>query len=135
MLRLKPRGFHLLEVLIVLALFAVMSQWVLASHEQELALARRKEAAAALYALAAALEDYAFANRGYNGASLAQLKIKSLTSGEFYELQIVDARMDRYIIAAHPRKRQATLDTECGTLTLTSTGEKRAGGKHNHHCF
>ena len=124
----KKNGFHLIEILIVLALTSIMSQWVLRSYTTIIAKERRREAEHALFSLASALEDYAIKHESYAGATLHQLKFPSHVASDNYELVINFARENEYLISAHPLARQAEIDTRCGILLLTSTGEKNMSG-------
>lgn len=126
--RINYRGFHLIEILIVLALTSIMSHWMLSSYTSIIAKERRREAEQALFSLASALEEYALQHSSYAGATLQQLKLPSHIAGDSYELVINFARQNEFLISAHPLARQAENDTRCGILLLTSSGEKNMTG-------
>lgn len=124
----KLFGFHLLEILITLALTAIMSQWMLGKYQYFIADARRQEAKQALLALASAMEEYGLQQNGYTDATLQKCHIKAKVAANNYELSIRSATQQRYLISARPLGKQARLDSVCGVLTLTSTGEKSVSG-------
>lgn len=128
----KTNGFHLIEILIVLALTSIMSHWMLNSYASIIAKERRREAVHALYSLASALEGYALEHASYAGATLRQLKLPTRVADGNYELVINFARQNEFQISAHPLARQAEIDTRCGILLLTSTGEKNITGAGTH---
>lgn len=121
-------GFHLIEVLITLALAAILCQWMLGSYQYVIAKERRREAEHNLISLASALEEYAIEHSTYAGATLRKLHFPSLIAGDNYELEINYLRQSDYLISTHPLARQAELDKRCGVLLLSSTGEKSVTG-------
>lgn len=125
---MRQHGFHLIEILIVLAITSIMSHWMLSSYTKVIAKERRREAEHALYSMASALEEYAVEHATYAGATLRQLKIPSRVAGNNYKLMINSARQYTYVISAHPLAQQAEVDARCGILLLTSTGEKSMTG-------
>ena len=124
-------GFHLIEILITLAIISVMSHWVLANYQHFTAETRRREAVNSLFVLASALEQYALANSQYRGATLRKLNMQRSIAGGTYDLQIDNAQENTYQISAHPLQRQAEMDKRCGVLLLTSEGERRVTGTSN----
>ena len=124
-------GFHLIEILIALALTAIISQWLLGHYQNFIADERRREAEQALYALASALEEYAMANATYAGATLQNLRVQAIIANNTYELTINSAQQNDYLVSARPLRDQAKIDSRCGKLLLTSAGEKRSTGHDN----
>jgi type IV pilus assembly protein PilE len=132
----KKKGFHLLEILIVLTIIAISGGWVLGNYQSFLVFERRSEAKTALLKLAASLEDYALIHGSYTDATLLACNITSLVADNFYLLQIDIADTFHYHLSAIPRSTQAKLDTQCGALSLSSNGEKNISGtKTWQHCW
>jgi len=124
----KNYGFHLLEILITLSIIAIISTWATSRYQSLIASTHRREAEHALIALASALESYAIENGSYREASLTKLKVSTLTANNTYKLQITTVTDRGFIISAQPQDRQAVNDDRCGTLALTSSGEKIIDG-------
>jgi prepilin-type N-terminal cleavage/methylation domain-containing protein len=130
------RGFSFIEIIIVLAMIAIMSHWMLGSYQGFIAAAKRREAENTLLTLASALEDYAVQRGSYSGATLRKLHLSALAANHDYEFKIIHADHHAYLIAALPVNRQALIDDQCGTLYLTAAGEKRVSGKTSAaHCW
>lgn len=121
-------GFHLIEILIALAMIGIASQWMIANYQHFIVEEYRREAQHGLVSLASALENYAFENNGFHGASLRKLKVPHYLSRHQYELRIEHVRKNGYLISARPLSKQAVKDAACGVLFLSSTGEKYVSG-------
>jgi type IV pilus assembly protein PilE len=127
----RQRGLHLIEVLIVLALIAISSQWALGHYEQISAHQHRITAQGALYELAMALEEYALENQTYAGATLQALGVKTRVASRQYILTIDKANDVRFVISARPQTPQDMRDQDCGVLSLSSEGDKLASGSRS----
>lgn len=126
-------GFHIIEILITLSLTAIMSHWMLGKYQTFIAETRRREAQQGLFTLASVMEDYAIQHRGYGGATMKKLHTPAKIAGKNYELVIVYANTNDYLISARPLGRQAIVDARCGILSLSSTGESRVSGSGGHN--
>lgn len=124
----QNNGFHLLEILITLSIIAIISTWATSHYQTLIASTHRRETEHALIALASALESYALENGSYADASLIKLKISPHTANKTYKLKIQSATDRSFKISAEPLHQQAAYDNFCGTLSLTSTGEKSNDG-------
>lgn len=124
----QNNGFHLLEILITLSIIAIISTWATSKYQTLIASTHRREAEHALIVLASVLESYALETGSYSDASLTKLKISTFTSNKTYKLKIVNATDRSFMISAEPMHQQAINDNQCGTLSLTSTGEKLNDG-------
>jgi Tfp pilus assembly protein PilE len=125
------QGFHLLEILATLCIIAIISSWTLSNYQRLIASEHRHEAEHALFALASAMESYAMENGTYEDATLEKLRIPHTAANNAYELHITIATNQNFIIAATPRHQQAEIDHACGTLSFTSSGEKKIDGSAN----
>lgn len=123
------QGFHLLEVLVVLVIVTIMSQWMIMNYQSFLARGKRQAAASELYALASALEEFAMLHGGYRHATFADLKVSELVVRHQYQLRLEKIEDQYFKIAALPVGNQAQVDGDCGKLMLTSTGVKSVSGK------
>lgn len=125
---MKTHGFTLFEILLVLALIGILSQFAVSNYQSLTASTKRRDAEIALAMLADRLEDYAVRNGGYRGVTLIKLKIQPKIAGGAYTLRIDEADTSSFLISAHPAGRQTHLDEQCGTLSLNALGDKRISG-------
>lgn len=116
-------GFSLLELLIVLAIVAILAGISFPAYQSHLIKARRTDGQVALFHLATALEKYAVDNHGYEGANFENLKIKPESSQKYYELNIIKSEEMDFLISAEPINAQ-TKDKACGILAMNDKGEK-----------
>jgi type IV pilus assembly protein PilE len=128
-------GFHLIELLIVIAIISILLSIALPQYSQHLIHARRLQAANTLEKLALALEQYYFRHQSYTDATLTSLGFPSVIADNHYALLIQTAETDVYQIAAIPISSQAKKDS-CGTLILNATGERSVSGNEKFDkCF
>lgn len=121
--KFKIQGFSLLELLIVLAIVAILAGISFPAYQSHLIKARRTDGQVALFHLATAMEKYAVDNHGYQGADLQKLKINPESSQKYYELHIIKAEEMDFLISAEPINTQ-TKDNACGTLAMNDKSEK-----------
>lgn len=121
-------GFHLIEILITLAIISILSVTAFPVYSQYIAKERRLEAVAILTNLAIALEEFHLENNSYLSATLKNLKISDNIANNSYQLIITSTTTNDYLITAKPLNRQAEIDQSCGSLTLNASGEKQISG-------
>jgi type IV pilus assembly protein PilE len=126
--RLHHKGFQLVELLVVLAIMAILTSLSFPLYTAYLVKERRFEAAALLSQLAIAAEHYHLQHNSYARMSLAVLHTPAYIVKHNYHLmlQLMDAG---YVLTAQPIHAQAIHDTDCGALTLNEMGERTVTGK------
>ena len=124
---MKPSGFHLIEILIVMTLISLMASITFPYYSDYLIKERRFEASMMLTKLALALEEYHFEHLSYQGATLRLLHFPDYIVHHYYQLAI-KASENTFLISAKPIAIQAKRDEQCGTLLLTAEGEKKITG-------
>jgi len=123
------RGFTLIELMIAVAIVAILSAIAWPSYQEQVRAARRADAQGALLGLAQAMERHFTENGTYEGAAVdedgtpgifpAQVPLDGGT--KFYDLRIVDpTTATTYTLQAQPVGAQQ----EDGLLQLNSAGEK-----------
>ena len=122
----RPRGFTLIELMIVVAIIAILSMIAYPAYQGQAKKGNRAEGKSALLKTSQALERYFTANNTYT-TSFTTLGMPAYSgddnAGSKYDLTIVAGPAGittSYIAKATPR----TGDTECGRLTLTQAGQK-----------
>jgi type IV pilus assembly protein PilE len=136
-------GFTLIEILIVVAILSIVAAVGYPSYVDYVVRGHRQAARAALVQIADRQEQYFADNKRY-AETLADLNFDADTmgldpDGQFaaadadartYRLTLVaaDASDTTYTVQAIPDLVQAERDTDCGTLSLTHTGERDQTG-------
>ena len=122
------RGFTLLELLIVMALIAILISLAYPRYTSHLVKGRRNQAEADLLYLASQLEAFYTLQNTYQGSTLEILRVNPYTDDHSYQLSIQSATETDYTIAASPLDQQAKADAQCGILTLNGQGAKSVSG-------
>ena len=138
MLRNRQVGFSVIELLIVLVVFAILAAVVLPSYRDSIRKSGRTAAKGALMDIAMRQEQHFLNNRSY-GTSLDSLglpdpyyvdKTAEAVAAEndrrVYQITLDNATATSYDIVATALLDQAK--DGCGNFTMTSTGVKTASG-------
>ncbi|MBU3649785.1 MAG: prepilin-type N-terminal cleavage/methylation domain-containing protein [Limnohabitans sp.] len=120
----RTRGWTLLELLVVLALSAVMGAWSLDTYQQWRLRTQRAQARAALMAWSSWLEREALVRGSYPPVSQVPVALRE-PLGLAYRLE-ADVQSQSYRLRAVPLGAQR-LDA-CATLVLSSQGEMSTEG-------
>lgn len=120
----STRGFSLLELLIVMAIVAILMITAYPVYTAHLIKGRRNQAEIDLLYLGSQLESFYSLENTYQSATLDALGVNLYTDDQNYQLAILSATEAHYEVAAIPLKT----DTQCGTLTLNEQGEKSSSG-------
>ena len=126
-MRTRSHGFTLIEMVIVIAIAAILAAIAIPSYNDYITTSRRADGQIALMDLSTRLERYFNENNTYVGAAIPALYPATSPEG-FYNLQITNASATNYTIQAVPQGSQASSDTLCATLPYTSLGQKGATG-------
>src|SRR5688572_24326090 len=116
------RGFHLIELMIVVGIISLLTVIAIPLYSQYMVKAKRLTAEATLMKMAAALERYFILHNRYEGATLSRLGF-SKEEVRQYEFKL-HLTASGYQIKAIPKDDQAEKDAACGTLSLDSRGTK-----------
>ena len=119
----RPRGFTLIELMIVLAVAALLSAVAYPSYVAQVAKGRRTDGKQALVELAQKLERF-YSERGtYAGATLGNSGIyPAVSTGGYYALTITTQTVDGFVVAATPQGTQA--GDACAALGYNQLGEQ-----------
>lgn len=124
-MRGTQRGFTLVEILIALAIAAILASFALPSFYGQLLKARRADAVVSLSQIQQEQERWRANNTSY--ATLSELGLPAQSTGGYYDLTITDATASGFTaqaIAAVDSGQNS--DAGCATLTVTVTNGSAA---------
>ncbi|MFP5461486.1 MAG: type IV pilin protein [Gammaproteobacteria bacterium] len=122
--RRRSRGFTLIEVVIVLAMVAILAAVALPSYRDQVRSSRRTEARETMMSIQAAQERWRSSNTSY-AATLAELG--RATETENYTYEISGNSATGYTLVATAREKQAG-DSTCATIELVVAGAETTHG-------
>ncbi|MCZ2495953.1 prepilin-type N-terminal cleavage/methylation domain-containing protein [Xylophilus sp. Kf1] len=140
----RPRGFTLIELMITVAIVAILASIAYPSYQQSVLKGRRAQARAAIVELMQQQERYMTQNNRYFGFDNATTNVPfKRFSGDnadnaAYDLSATACSntltlSDCVLITATPRR--AGSDNAAGNLTMTSTGVKDCTGSNKSVCW
>lgn len=118
-------GFTLIELMITVAIIAILAAIALPSYKNYIVKSHRTEAQAAMLSLAQYLESKYNASFSYPAvASIPESLTKPGNVSDYYTISVSIANASQtYTITAAPITSKQN-DTQCGTLTLNEQGVK-----------
>lgn len=126
---MRPRGFTLIELVIAVAIAAILATIATNAYTDSVRKTRRGDAKAALSGLAQRLERCNTVYGVYNHANCAVPSPQN-SAQNFYTVVTVRTATT-FSLTATPVKT----DAQCATFTLTNTGTKTATGTDAARCW
>src|SRR5512143_2670051 len=130
------RGFTLLELVIVVAIVAILAAIVLPSYQESVRAGRRADGTTALLDLANRMQRYYSEHNTYVGAAfnVSGFPSSSASPQGYYTLSISVPDATHYTLTAAPTGSQSA-DTRCASLTLTQANVRNATGSDPGNCW
>jgi type IV pilus assembly protein PilE len=126
-LRARNAGFTLLELMITVAVVAILSTIAYANYQDQVTRSRRAAAAACMQEQAQFMERFYTTNMSYAGAPDPSQCDADVS--QYYTISFAaDPTAKAYSLEAEPKNGQDTRDTKCGTLTLNAQGARGVEG-------
>ncbi|MDP6673861.1 MAG: type IV pilin protein [Gammaproteobacteria bacterium] len=134
----KLSGFTLIELMITVALLAIITTISIASYQQYMLRANRTDASAFLLRIAAAQERWFLDNNEYSNDPSAELRVGTTSEHGYYEITITrnanPATGYRAVATPVAGNRQST-DPDCQELSIDATGLRESAPKDIDVCW
>lgn len=123
----KSKGFTLIELMIVVAVVAILAAIALPSYQEQIRKSRRAQARSDLAEIAQGLERSFTVNRGYDKYDLpfTQSPREAAADAGYYKLSL-EKTATTYTVTATPENSQ-TAD-RCKILSIDNLGVKKSTG-------
>ncbi|MCH8537162.1 MAG: prepilin-type N-terminal cleavage/methylation domain-containing protein [Alkalimonas sp.] len=115
----------LIEIMVVVAIVGIIAAIAYPAYQSQVERSFRATATGCLFEISHFMERYYTSEMSYVGAELPTLQCRNDTANR-YSYSITNQAARSYTLTAVPQGVQASDD--CGTLTLTQTGQKGAAG-------
>ena len=130
----QTRGFTLLELMITVAIVAILAAIAIPSYYRYILRSNRSAAESVMQEIASAQEHYMIDSRQFAGSvSTLGYAVPDTVSANYRVVTVATSSSvsagtpPSYTVTAMPQNSQLS-DTDCGTLTLKSDGSKLASG-------
>jgi type IV pilus assembly protein PilE len=124
----KNRGMTLVELLIVVAIVAILASVALPSWNSQLQKARRADARNVLMTVQIEQEQYRADNGSY-ASTMAALGLSGYnsTSRDYYNVSIVSSSATAFVASAAPNTNAGQSGDSCGTFAINQSGPDESG--------
>jgi type IV pilus assembly protein PilE len=128
-------GFTLIELMIVVAIIAIISAIAFPSYQDSVRKSRRADAKAGLLELAQFMERTYTLNNTYVGAALPFVQTPKDTGTKFYDIAVNIPSANAFTLSATPIAGTPQAADKCGVLSLANTGVKTVSSSTVSECW
>lgn len=125
----KLKGFTLMELMVAVAIVGILAAISYPSYTEYVARSNRTEGQRELLRIANLMEQHFLDNRTYT-SDLTKLGLNESTyitePNKYYSIDAKNVSSSGYTLTATAQGNQATLDSNCLTLSINQTGKKSA---------
>lgn len=119
-------GFTLIELMITVAILAILATIAYPSFQEQVRETRRANAQSDLLELASYMERFYTQNFTYAGAAIPFDESPKDGNNKFYDLSLDDLTANSYTLSAVPKGGQA--GDRCGTMTVNEVNQRKPAG-------
>lgn len=127
-MKTSHRGFTLIELMIAVAIVAILAAVAYPSYTKYIVRSKRAAAEGYLLEVSALQQRYLLDARAYADGLSTLNSTPPTTVTSSYNFDFPVATATTFTVRATPKASQATNDTECGTLAITQDGTQSATG-------
>lgn len=129
----KLAGFTLVELMIAVAVVAILAAVAVPSYQNAIVKSRRGAAAACMGEAAQFMERFYTTNLSYlkpdgTAPTLPAAQCQADLADHYTIALAAGTTARTYVLTATPKSAQATKDTKCGTLKIDQRGTKSISG-------